>query len=90
MTGEAPDGYCRREVRRLDHDRYLAALFAPAEARAALLALYAFNLELARVPELVTEPLLGEVRLSWWREARAEARAGTPGRHPVALALPDG
>ena len=87
MTGEAPDAYCRREVRRLDYDRYLAALFAPAEARPGLLALYAFNLELARVPELVTEPLLGEVRLTWWREALAEARAGTPHHHPVALAL---
>jgi len=87
MAGEGANDHCRREVRRFDHDRYLAALFAPAAAGADLLALYAFNLELARIPELVSEPLLGEVRLAWWREALAEARAGTPRRHPVALAL---
>jgi phytoene synthase len=90
MADEGASEHCRREVRRFDHDRYLAALFAPAAARADLLALYAFSLELARIPELVSEPLLGEVRLAWWREALAEALAGTPRRHPVALALARG
>ena len=50
--------YCADLVRRLDRERYLCALFAPAAAREDLLALYAFNLELARIPELVREQIL--------------------------------
>lgn len=64
--------YVADQVRRLDHDRYLTTLFAPADRRTALFALLAFNLEIAKVRETVTEPLLGQIRLQWWREAIAE------------------
>ena len=63
-------------VRRHDHDRYLCALFAPADRRAALMALYAFNYEIAKTREVVSEPLLGRIRLQWWREALDEAYGG--------------
>ncbi|HTV90379.1 MAG TPA: squalene/phytoene synthase family protein, partial [Stellaceae bacterium] len=56
-------------VRRHDRDRYQTALLAPAEKREALFALYAFNYEIARVRETVREPMLGQIRLQWWREA---------------------
>jgi len=56
-------------VRTYDRDRYLAGLFAPKHARDALMALYAFNCELERIPALVSEPALGEIRLQWWRDA---------------------
>src|ERR1700724_989582 len=75
-------------VRRHDRDRYQTALFAPARLREALLALYAFNYEIARVREIVTEPMLGQIRLQWWREVIAAAFAGAPARqHPVAIPL---
>ncbi len=74
-------------VRRSDPDRYLAALFAPADKRPLLLALYAFNVEIARVADTVREPMMGEIRLEWWRETLAGARAGTPRNHEVARAL---
>jgi NADH dehydrogenase [ubiquinone] 1 alpha subcomplex assembly factor 6 len=75
-------------VRRRDPDRFQTALFAPAARREALFALYAFNCEIARVRESVSEPTLGRIRLEWWREAVAAAYAGTPARHhPVAEAL---
>ena len=80
---------CAAEVRRHDRDRYLCALFAPRQARPALFALAAFNLELARVREAVSEPLLGEIRLQWWRDAIAGIYAGEARAHPVALALAD-
>ena len=54
-----------------DRDRYWAALFVPEPARTGLMALAAFNAELARIPEIVSEPLLGEMRLQWWRDALA-------------------
>lgn len=55
-------------VRRHDPDRFLTALFAPPEQRDALLALYAFNHELARAREVASEPMLALIRLQWWRE----------------------
>ncbi len=81
--------FCAEQVRRLDHDRYLTTLFAPAEARARLIALYAFNTEVARVGEVVSEPIIGQMRLQWWREAIAEAAAGRPRKHPVVAGLVD-
>jgi phytoene synthase len=74
-------------VRRHDRDRFLAALFAPEERREALFALYAFNYEVARTREVVTEPMLGQIRLQWWRETVEGAYAGKPRRHDVAEAL---
>jgi len=76
-------------VRRADPDRYLSALFAPADKRPLLLALYAFNVEIARVADTVREPMMGEIRLEWWRETLAGARQGMPRNHDVARALTD-
>jgi NADH dehydrogenase [ubiquinone] 1 alpha subcomplex assembly factor 6 len=75
-------------TRRHDRDRFQTALFAPAAHREALFALYAFNYEIARVREAVTQPMLGRIRLEWWRENIAAAFAGgAVRRHPVVEAL---
>jgi phytoene synthase len=74
-------------VRAADPDRYFAALFAPAPARPFLLALYAFNHEVARVAETVREPMLGAIRLEWWRETVEGAHQGTPRNLDVAKGL---
>jgi NADH dehydrogenase [ubiquinone] 1 alpha subcomplex assembly factor 6 len=75
-------------VRRHDRDRFQTALFAPAARRDALFALYAFNYEIARVRERVSEPTLGQIRLQWWRDAVAAAYEGGPVRpHEVARPL---
>ncbi len=76
-------------VRRHDPDRWLASRFiADREERADVIALYAFNHELARVAGAVSNPLMGEIRLTWWAEAVAEIYEGRPVRkHPVTLAL---
>lgn len=59
-------------------------LFAPAAHREALLALYAFNYEIARVREAVSQPVLGQIRLEWWRENIATAYQNGPvRRHPI-------
>ena len=70
-------------VRRHDPDRFFTALFAPAARRGALLALYAFNHELARAREAAREPGLALIRLHWWREVVE----GTEKRHEVATPL---
>jgi phytoene synthase len=79
--------YCENLLRAGDKDRWLASLFAPAERRPHLHALYAFNLEIARVRELAREPMAGEIRLQWWREALAGEWPGEAAAHPVAAAL---
>ncbi len=77
--------YCETLLREADKDRFVATLFAPAPRRRALHALYAFNVELARVRELAREPMPGEIRLQWWRDVLGGQRTGEAG--PVASAL---
>jgi phytoene synthase len=79
--------HCAALVREGDRDRYLATLLAPAAHRDALFALYAFNVEIARVRELAREPMPGEIRLQWWREMLSGERDGEAAAHPVAAAL---
>ena len=79
--------HCEGLLRAADKDRFLATLFAPAEHREALFALYAFNVEIARVREVVREPVAGEIRLQWWSDALGGADRGEVAAHPVASAL---
>jgi NADH dehydrogenase [ubiquinone] 1 alpha subcomplex assembly factor 6 len=72
-------------VQRHDRDRYQTVLFAPVARREALFALYAFNYEIARVRERVTEPILGRMRLEWWREVVTAAFDGGLIRHHVVV-----
>jgi 15-cis-phytoene synthase len=81
--------YCEQLVRAADKDRFLATLFAPADRRSHLFALYAFNVEIARVRELVHEPLAGEVRLQWWRDGLEGRSQGEMRANPVSDALLD-
>jgi phytoene/squalene synthetase len=74
-------------VRSADPDRYFSALFAPAALRPLLFALYAFNAEVARIAETVREPMLGAIRLEWWRETAEGAARGAPRNHDVARGL---
>ncbi|MGH6935142.1 MAG: phytoene/squalene synthase family protein, partial [Methylocella sp.] len=81
--------YCEGLLRREDKDRWLACLFVPRERRPHIHALYAFSLEAARVREIVSEPLLGEIRLQWWRDALEGTNAAEAKANPVAAALLD-
>lgn len=88
MTQQAADAaYCANLVRRLDPDRWLATLFAPEAARPGLLALYAFNVEVARTAEQVREPMLGRIRLQWWHEAIDAAYRGVSRNEPIERSL---
>ncbi|MCD2181592.1 phytoene/squalene synthase family protein [Rhizobium sp. GN54] len=83
-----PYAHCLAALRETDRDRYLACLLAPAEKRGALAALYAFNAEIARVRDVVHEPLPGEIRLQWWRDAlEGNAAAGEASANPLASGL---
>ncbi|WP_142850639.1 phytoene/squalene synthase family protein [Telmatospirillum sp. J64-1] len=88
MPPEDELSFPAREVKRYDRERFLTAQFAPAECREDLFALYAFNLEIAKLREVVTEPMMGMIRLQWWREGLEEIYGGgQPRRQPVMEAL---
>ena len=70
-----------------DKDRYLSCLFAPQAARPHLFALYAFNVEIARIREIVSEPHVGHVRQQWWLDTIDGIYAGSTADHPVAQSL---
>lgn len=81
--------FCEDLIRDVDKDRYLASLFAPADKRPHLFALYAFSFEVSRVREMVSDPLPGEVRLQWWRDLLQGAARGEAMSNPVAAAVLD-
>ena len=79
---------CAERVEQGDPDRFLAAMTAPSQARARLFPLYAFNLEVARAPWVSAEPMIGQMRLQFWRDTLEEIGQGAPARaHEVAEPL---
>ena len=81
------DGFCANLVRTHDFSRYASALFVPAIERRALLAVYAFNVEISRVREQISQPLPGEMRLQWWTDMLDGAGHGGVEGNPVAAEL---
>ncbi|MGE0499601.1 MAG: phytoene/squalene synthase family protein [Rhizobiaceae bacterium] len=71
------------ELKVADPDRYLSLLYAPEDKRDNLVALYAFDAEIAALGQKVREPVAGEIRLQWWRDALA-APAGQFTGSPLA------
>jgi NADH dehydrogenase [ubiquinone] 1 alpha subcomplex assembly factor 6 len=75
------------ELRRQDRERFAQMLFAPVALRDDLAALYLFNADLARVREVVREPLAGRIRLQWWRDSLDGVFSGAWTGSPVAEGL---
>ena len=79
--------HCEALTRAADHDRWLAGLYAPEGARRHLYALAAFHFEVSHLRDVVRQPMAGEIRLQWWREALEGQRAEEAMANPVADAL---
>ncbi len=79
--------FCAELVRSHDFGRYASTLFVPADQRRALLAVFAFNVEISRVRQLVSQPQPGEIRLQWWTDMLAGAGHGGVEGNPVASEL---
>lgn len=91
---ESAFSHCEALVREQDPDRYWSSLFAPADKRPYLFALYAFSIEISRVRDCISAPLPGEIRYQWWRDVLDGITSGDPGdyaadgaAHPIAEAL---
>lgn len=85
----ANETYCMQFLRDADPDRHVSILYAPQAKRSALASLYAFNAEIARIRDLIHDPLPGEVRLQWWRDLINGTEHGAASANPVAAALLD-
>ena len=85
------EGLLDRQVRDADLDRWLSSrLVADPRVRADLIALYAFEAELLAIPTRVTQPLLAEMRYTWWAEQMDGVFAGVARKgHPVLEAVTD-
>jgi 15-cis-phytoene synthase len=86
-AADADAAFCADLVRGHDFDRYASTLFVDAGTRRALLALYAFNVEICRVRDQVSQPLPGEIRLQWWTDMLAGGGHGGVEGNPVAAEL---
>ena len=86
-TSEHAAAFCADLVRSHDFPRYASTLFLPSVHRRPLLALYAFNVEISRVREQVSQPLPGEVRMQWWTDVLAGQNHGGVEGNPVASEL---
>jgi phytoene synthase len=80
---------CKLVTRQSDKDRYLSALFAPKDRRRYLFVISAFNYEVAQIRDRISEPMMGELRLQWWRDAVESRSPSDTSRGPVANALVD-
>ena len=97
VTETRPDNdpflFCQAELRKTDPIRYFSLLTAPQEHRPALFALFSFAAEIERIPRLVSDPSLGEIRLQWWRDIvidhqmDSETGCGAANIGPLATAL---
>jgi hypothetical protein len=77
-----------KELKHRDYDKYLALVFAPSDLKQPLAALFTFHLDVSAIPAEISEPMVGHVKIQWWRDVITEIIEGKPSRpHPVLLAL---
>jgi len=86
-TRQSHSDYCADQVRQYDYYRYFATTCASATVRRGLLALYAFNLEIAATRERVSEALIGQIRLQWWRDTLDGIYDGNVRNHAIAAEI---
>ncbi|CAH3032149.1 unnamed protein product [Pocillopora meandrina] len=86
-TTQTTSQYCINLVRNLDYENYLCLLLLPKISRTSVFAVRAFNVELARVQDSVSDPVIGRMRLQFWRDTLEETFQGNPPQQPVALEL---
>ncbi|KIO27028.1 hypothetical protein M407DRAFT_195197 [Tulasnella calospora MUT 4182] len=89
QTADSQDSnaYCRDLVRKHDYDSFLTSYFYPRRTHDAYFALRAFNVELALVREAVSQPMIGKMRMQFWRDAVKSIQQDKPPHHPIAVAL---
>lgn len=81
------DAYASAHLRTYGYDWYVAFQYAPAAKRQACIAVFAYLEEIARIRSLISDPMPGEIRLQWWRDALSGTAHGAVSANPLAAAL---
>ena len=77
-----------RELKLLDYDKFIACGYAPPALQNCLAALFKFHIDVSQIPVLVSEPMVGKIKLQWWRDVINEILEGKPARpHPILQAF---
>ncbi|TPX13053.1 uncharacterized protein E0L32_006479 [Thyridium curvatum] len=84
---ESARKYCVNQLRHGDYDSYLLRQFVPRSSQDCYNALRTLNLELARLPETVSNPTIGRLRMQFWRDSVSAVFAGSPPREPICILL---
>ncbi|KAK6533533.1 hypothetical protein TWF694_002472 [Orbilia ellipsospora] len=84
---EAARTYCQELLRNHDYPSYILSTFTPHSVRDAHLAIRAFNVDLALIPDLTSNTTVGRIRMQFWRDTIEKTYASTPPKEPVALLL---
>ena len=79
--------FCRVQFKKDEPERYFISLFAPKTVQASLWSIFAFNSELSRIKNSVTEPMIGRIRLQWWRESLEKLEENNGRGHYILEAL---
>uniref|UniRef100_A0A8H7TTC9 Phytoene synthase n=1 Tax=Bionectria ochroleuca TaxID=29856 RepID=A0A8H7TTC9_BIOOC len=79
--------YCLKQLQTSDYDAHLIRRFVPPPVQDAYAALRALNLELVRLPEIVSNPTIGLMRMKFWQESLDKTFAGQPPREPICILL---
>ena len=79
--------FCRVQFKKDEPEKYFVSLFAPKTVQGSLWSIFAFNSELSRIKNSVTEPMIGRIRLQWWRESLEKLEENNGGGHYILEAL---
>ncbi|KAG5665829.1 hypothetical protein KAF25_009954 [Fusarium avenaceum] len=84
---ESARRYCLTQLQNSDYDAHLIRRFVPSPVQDTYAALRTLNLELVRLPELVSNPTIGAFRMKFWQESIDKTFAGRPPREPICILL---
>ncbi|XP_063236947.1 NADH dehydrogenase (ubiquinone) complex I, assembly factor 6 [Bacillus rossius redtenbacheri] len=80
--------YCLNTVRQFDYENFICTLLLPSNYRTSAFAIRAFNIEVARVQDSVSDSQIGQMRMKFWEDTieKIYADSNVP-QHPVAAEL---
>nr|CAD7426408.1 unnamed protein product [Timema monikensis] len=74
-------------VRQFDYENFLCTLLLPHNCRTSAFAIRAFNIEVARVQDQISDARIGQMRLKFWEDVIESIFQNKAHKHPVALEL---
>ena len=84
---KAAQAYCSNLCRKYDSPSYTLQYFVPPHILPAYTAIRAFNIEVARIPDLVSTAAVGSIRMQFWRDTINATFDNQPPAEPVAILL---